>query len=193
MNSISSNKQEDFFDKFPILETDRFILKELTDVYLPHIIEVMLEKETMEYSGMIIINPDKQAKMFLGKVKDMYESKKGIRWAIIDKTTGSYIGDIGYYNIEIYSKHTELGYTISNQYWRKGIATECINKLTEFALNEFGMNKIVLMIDDRNKKSINLANKIGFKHDGILREEHYLKDNDEYISMNIFSKLKREF
>ncbi len=193
MNGINSIKQEEFFNKYPNLETDRFILTELTDVYLSNIIEVMLDKETMEYSGMIIINAEKQAKMFLGKVNDMYKDKKGIRWAITCKGTGKYVGDIGLYNIDIYSNRTEIGYTLSKQYWRQGVATECIDRLTEFAFNEFGMNKIILMIDDRNKKSINLAKKLRFNYDGILREEYYLKDSDEYISMNIFSKLKREY
>lgn len=182
-----------FFYEFPNLETDRFFLTEFTDEYISNLMQVMSDKETMEYSGMIITNPEKQAQIFLKRVEDMYENKKGIRWAIIDKVTEKYVGDIGFYNIDLYSKHTEMGYTISKEYWRKGIASECINKLTSFALNEFNMNKVILMIDDRNKKSINLANKLGFNHDGILREEYYLKDTDEYISINIFSKLKKEY
>jgi RimJ/RimL family protein N-acetyltransferase len=190
---MNNNNQDKFFSTFPKLETERFILKEFTHIYLPNLIKVMSDKETMKYSGMIIIDVEKQAKLFVRKVKEMYEAKKGIRWAIIDKNAGQYIGDIGFYNIDFYSNRTELGYIIFKKFWRQGIATECINRLTKFAFEEFGMHKIILMIDNRNIKSFNLANKLGFKHDGILREEYYNRYDNEYVSMNIFSKLKSEY
>ncbi|MDF2880786.1 MAG: hypothetical protein K0R54_1343 [Clostridiaceae bacterium] len=189
---MNFNDRYQYFNTLPQLETYRFYLKQLSDAYLPDLIEVMSDEETMKYSGMIIVNAEEQAKNIFKKIETTYKSKHGIRWAVIDKKTESYVGDIGFYNIDFYANHTELGYTISKKYWRQGVATECINELEKFAFTKLKLNKITLMIDDKNYKSKNLAEKLNYKYDGMLREEFYRKDTNEYINMDIYSKLKNE-
>jgi ribosomal-protein-alanine N-acetyltransferase len=192
MNILDNTERNKYFNLFPQLETNRFYLKQLTDEYLTDLIEVMSDEETMKYSGMIIVNPTEQAQKILKKIENLYQSKQAIRWAIIHKKSKSYMGDIGFYNIDFYANHTELGYTVSKRYWREGIATECINRLEKFAFNELELNKITLMIDDKNYKSKNLAEKLNYKYDGILRDEFYRYDTNEYVSMLIFTKIKKD-
>ena len=80
----------------------------------------------------------------------MYKEKKGIRWAIINKESKEFIGDIGLYNIDFYSNNTEIGYTIEKNFWGKGVASECIKAIENFAFEILDMNRIIDMIDSNN-------------------------------------------
>lgn len=185
MESLSNEGRYNYFNEFPELETERFYLKEFKDVYLNDLSEMVSDEETMKYSGMKVENVIEYAKEFMSRVESTYKIRQGLRWAILDKNTESFVGEIGFYNINLNGNFTELGYTIKKTCWRQGVATECINELSNFAFNKLGMDKISLMINDKNHKSINLAFKLNFK------QENQLK-NTSSSTMSIFSKLKKD-
>ncbi|WP_040213742.1 GNAT family N-acetyltransferase [Clostridium polynesiense] len=180
------------FNNFPELITDRFYLKEISLNYRNDFIELMGDEEAMALSGTEVTDVEKQVDMYFEKVKAMYEAKKAIRWAIIDKETGEFSGEIGLYNIDFYSNNTEVGYTIKRDCWRKGIALECSRKVSEFAFQEIQMNKIIAMIDSRNRPSIKLVEKQGFHKDGVLREHYYNHKDEVYVDICVYSLLKKD-
>ncbi len=181
------------FEEFPTLETKRFILSRYNEIFLKDIEDLFSDKEVMKYSGTEIIDAKKQAKMYLEKVEMMYKNKEGIRWGIVDKTTNEFLGDIGLYNIDLYSNNTEIGYTVVKHQWREKIASECIERLLKFAFKELYMNKIIAMIDRDNFPSIALVKKIGFCEDGVLREHYYNYQMGEYGNISVYSMLRKEY
>lgn len=95
-NQLLENKIEKFFLEFPIFETKRFILKEIEEKYKENFINLFSDEDVMKYSGTEVSNPEKQVDFYLKKVKVMYNEKKGIRWAIVNKESKEFIGDIGF-------------------------------------------------------------------------------------------------
>lgn len=186
------NHLERIFGEFPVIETNRFILKEISEIYRENFIEIFSDEEVMKYSGIEVSDPKKQADFYLRKVEAMYNNKKGIRWAIINKESGEFIGDIGFYNIDFYSNNAEIGYTIVKKFWRQGVASECIKVVQNFAFENLNMNRIVAMIDSNNTSSIKLSEKLGFHKDGVLREHYYNKSKDEYINICVYSLIKND-
>ncbi|HAT4245019.1 TPA: GNAT family N-acetyltransferase [Clostridium perfringens] len=189
---MGENKREKVFLEFPIIESERFILKEIEEKHRNHFISLFSDEDIMKYSGTEVYNPEKQVEFYFKKVKLMYKEKKGIRWAIINKESKAFIGDIGLYNIDFYSNNTEIGYTIEKNFWRKGVASECIKAIENFAFKILNMNRIIAMIDSNNTSSIKLSEKLGFHKDGILREHYYNKSKDEYINICVYSLIKSD-
>ena len=189
---MGENKREKVFLEFPIIETERFILKEIEEKHSNHFISLFSDEDIMKYSGTEVYDPEKQVEFYFKKVKLMYKEKKGIRWAIINKESKAFIGDIGLYNIDFYSNNTEIGYTIEKNFWRKGVASECIKAIENFAFEILDMNRIIAMIDCNNISSIKLSEKLGFHKDGILREHYYNKSKDEYINICVYSLIKSD-
>ncbi|WP_291578313.1 GNAT family N-acetyltransferase [Clostridium sp. UBA6640] len=181
------------FEEFPTLETKRFILCRYNEIFLKDIEELFSDKEVMKYSGTEIIDAKKQANMYLEKVEMMYRNKEGIRWVIVDKITNEFLGDMGLYNIDLYSNNTEIGYTVVRRHWREKIASECIERLLKFVFKELYMNKIIAMIDRDNFPSIALAKKIGFCEDGVLREHYYNYQVGGYGNISVYSMLRKEY
>lgn len=186
------NKVEKSFLEFPVIETNRFLLKEISEIYREDFIKLFSDEEVMKYSGTEVSNPEKQADFYLKQVEVMYNEKKGIRWAIINKENDEFIGDIGFYNIDFYSNNTEIGYTIVKKFWRQGVASECIKAMENFAFESLNMNRIIAMIDSNNISSIKLSEKLDFHKDGVLREHYYNKSKDEYISISVYSLIKND-
>lgn len=181
------------FEEFPTLETKRFILCRYDKSLLKDIEKLFSDKEVMKYSGTEIINAKKQANMYLDKIDVMYKNKEGIRWAIIDKISNEFLGDIGFYNIDLYSNNMEIGYTVVRNHWREKVASECIDRILKFAFKELYMNKIVAMIDKDNFPSIALIKKMGFSEDGVLREHYYNYQAGGYSNVIVYSMLEREY
>ena len=189
---MGENKREKVFLEFPIIETERFILKEIEEKHSNHFISLFSDEDIMKYSGTEVYDPEKQVEFYFKKVKLMYKEKKGIRWAIINKESEAFIGDIGLYNIDFYSNNTEIGYTIEKNFWRKGVASECIKAIENFAFETLDINRIIAMIDCNNISSIKLSEKLGFHRDGILREHYYNKSKDKYINICVYSLIKSD-
>ena len=61
---------------------------------------------------------------------------------------------------------------------------------TELFDNDF--NRLVIHTDVLNLKSANVAQKMGYVHEGILRQEIYSEPNNRYRDINVFSKLKSD-
>lgn len=191
-NQFLQNEIERSFLEFPIIETKRFRLKKLVDEYKESLINLFSDDDVMKYSGTEVLDAEKQAEFYLKKIKSMYKERQGIRWAIINKESNEFIGDIGLYNIDFYSNNTEVGYSILKKFWRQGVVTECIKEIEKFAFEKLNMNRIIAMIDKNNIPSIKLVEKLGFYRDGILREHYYNKSKNEYISICVYSVIKSD-
>lgn len=56
---------------------------------------------------------------------------------------------------------TELGYTFSRKYWGKGYATEAASAMVDYGQQHLKLNQIVALIDQENKASMAVADRIG--------------------------------
>jgi RimJ/RimL family protein N-acetyltransferase len=63
----------------------------------------------------------------------------------------------------------ELSYFIDNSSERQGFATEAISEILRVALEQLDFKRIFVRIISSNQGSIALANKLGFKHEGLHR------------------------
>lgn len=88
--------------------------------------------------------------------------KYGFGWYSIF-SGNNFVGRVGLFWNNFQPSRVELGYTIREEYWGKGIATAA----SAFVINHFFNLKIateiVATIEDENLPSIRVAQKLGFK------------------------------
>ncbi|AHG21786.1 GNAT family acetyltransferase [Chania multitudinisentens RB-25] len=87
-------------------------------------------------------------------------------WAVREKISGSYIGDIGFadYHREINPvlDAPEIGWALSSTAHGKGYATEALQAALAWASEHLSPRKTVCIISPENQPSIRLATKMGF-------------------------------
>ena len=100
---------------------------------------------------------------------------------------------IGYFRTSNYSldnKNIYIGADIHPNYWGKGIGFSIYSKFIPFLFEEYNLNKISLEVLSTNQRAISLYKKLGFKTEGIKREEIY--KNNKFVDSIIMSILKKE-
>jgi RimJ/RimL family protein N-acetyltransferase len=72
-------------------------------------------------------------------------------------------------------RDAELGYIVASAARGRGVATEMLNRLTRWAFDELGMERLTLLISIDNPASERVAEKCGYVREGVARSL-YLKD-----------------
>ena len=85
----------------------------------------------------------------------------------------------------------ELGYWLSRDAEGNGIMTRVNEKLIQTGFDSLGLNKIVIHCATENKKSRSVAERLGFKPDGILRQNQWLYDH--FVDHVEYSLLKSDY
>ncbi|MBX2905050.1 MAG: GNAT family N-acetyltransferase [Taibaiella sp.] len=80
------------------------------------------------------------------------------------------IGGIGMHDWNRDTKCAQVGYWIAKEHEGKGIVARSVAALLDYLFEAVGINKAEIRFVVANKRSAALANRLGFKTEGILRQ-----------------------
>lgn len=114
-------------------------------------------------------------------------------FAIINKDTQDYIGEIGFTKTMEYTYGNVMnpGYFIKQEYWSKGIVTEAARAIINYAFNNLGTIKIESGCLVENKGSEKVMKKLGMTKEAEFRK-HTLLNNMLYDRVE-YRLLKKEW
>lgn len=125
-------------------------------------------------------------------IKEQTESPNNAVLIIEDKKTNRPIGFGGLYDIHLTARKAELRILIGEKdYWGKGYGTETVELLTFYGFDRLHLNRIWLGVTDENKAAIRVYEKVGYKVEGILRQDIYR--NSRYYNSIRMSILREEY
>ena len=90
-------------------------------------------------------------------------------WTITVAADASVIGTVG--ATERRTGVTEIGYMLVRSAWGQGYAREAVTRLLDRLIHEEGMRRICADVDPDNAASIALLEHLGFRREGLLRDE----------------------
>ncbi|AOY76741.1 GNAT family N-acetyltransferase [Clostridium formicaceticum] len=178
-------------NEFPILRTERLILRKLTEEDASSLFKYWSDNEVTRYMNINTFTNTCEARNMINLLNILFEKKQAIRWGIYSKTLECLIGTCGYNSGLKQEEYIgEIGYELGSHYWGKGFMAEALNAILDYGFKDLNLNRIEAYVMLENEKSINLLEKLYFQKEGILREHGCYKNGfwDEYI----FSLLKRD-
>lgn len=104
---------------------------------------------------------------------------------------GKLVGSVGYHYWDFELGTTELGYWLAQPYTGKGIMTRVVRAMTDDALFDLGLNRFVIHCAVGNTASAAIPQRLGFVHEGIIREAQWLYDR--YVDWNVYAMLADEW
>ncbi len=108
-------------------------------------------------------------------------------FGIFRKEDGVNIGELELFNIlRMDYDWGMMGYSIHNQYFRRGYAKESVQAVTDFFFYHLHYHRIELHINVDNKPSLQLAESAGFRYE-CTREAFYY-ENGKWTDMLIYFK-----
>ncbi|HUI28758.1 MAG TPA: GNAT family protein [Candidatus Acidoferrales bacterium] len=104
-------------------------------------------------------------------------------------------GLVSTHQIDWMNQRTSIGYWIKAGMANKGIITESTAVVMEYVFEKLNLHRIYIQAATGNAPSNRVIQKLGFKHEGVLREnerlrEHYLDHNIYGMTKGDFSKIK---
>lgn len=179
------------FNPFPIIETERLLLRRLLENDLDEIIELRGNPENMVYIPRPLVSTKEEALAHYKVIDDKINSNEGINWAITLKENPKMIGLMGFYRIKPENFRAEIGYMILPQFNGKGYTTEAIKAIVTYGFDVIRLHSIEGVIDPRNLASERVLQKNGFVKEAHLIENEFAMG--KFWDTVIYSLLQRNF
>ena len=91
-------------------------------------------------------------------------------WAVADIETDRCVGMVNYHDGRMRDKRADIGYIVTPARHRQGIATEAVVAMLDHCFGELGLHRVQAFIEPENAASRALAEKLGFRREGLLRD-----------------------
>ncbi|SFQ41281.1 ribosomal-protein-alanine N-acetyltransferase [Psychrobacillus psychrotolerans] len=182
---------EKIYSDLPILETERLILRKVTEEDIEDMYLYGSDEEVSKYVTWNTHETIADTKGFVEFVLNKYENKQVSPWGIEYKENGKFIGTIDFVWWQPNHKIAEIGYVISKDYWGKGLTTEVAKELVKFGFEEMDLVRVQARCDVENIASARVMEKAGMTLEGIIRKGIFVKG--EHRDLKMYSILKEEF
>ncbi|TAF71009.1 MAG: N-acetyltransferase [Flavobacterium sp.] len=177
------------FSPFPILETERLILRRVLPSDVKEMFELRSNPETMKYIPRPLLTNHEEALAHIQMMEDKIETNEGINWAITLKGYDTMLGVIGHYRIKPEHYRAEVGYMILPEYHGKGITTEAVQCVVDYGFNTMQLHSIEGVIDPENGASEKVLQKCGFVKEAHFKENEYF--DGKFIDAVVYSILNK--
>jgi len=179
------------FSHFPTLETDRLLLRKMTPQDVTALLKHFGNPEVIKFIDMQPIKTIEQADEWLRWMGGFFAARDGLRWGVVLKADGSFIGSGGLHNWNKEANYAELGFDIAAEQWRQGYATEVASALIEFGWNQLNLNRIEADILQGNLGSGLVLEKLGFRKEGVLRQR--VRKGGKYYDIYLYGLLRSDY
>ena len=179
------------FSSFPVLYTHRFHLRRIQPSDADAFFQIKSDPEVTVCYGREPHCSLQDTQAWFQSLEDNYTRRKGILWAIISKTRDVAIGSCNYWPLDPESNCAEIGYELNRTAWGQGIMSEVLPAVISFGFKELGLNRIEATPLAKNGRSSNVLVKLGFTHEGTLRQRVLFRGF--YEDLIYFSLLRNEW
>lgn len=158
-----------------IVETERFLLREIQDTDAPHLFALDSDPKVHRYLGNKPFTSLSQSEETVRLVRSQYLENGIGRWAVIDKRTGEFIGWSGLKlekQLRPERVYYDLGYRLKPAYWGQGIATETAKAALKYGFETLLLSEICAAAHCDNHASNAVLQKVGL----LFRETFHHED-----------------
>jgi ribosomal-protein-serine acetyltransferase len=113
----------------------------------------------------------------------------GFQTAIVDPVR--IVGMVGFHAVDWHNRCTSIGYWLAQEAEGSGTMTQAVGALVDHAVGHWGLNRVEIRTDVENVRSRALAERLGFRHEGTLRQAISLADG--YHDDALYAMLARDW
>ena len=156
-----------------ILETDRLVLREMTDGDFPALCRMLQDREVM-YAYEHAFS-DQEAWDWLRRQQERYRTDGFGLWAVVEKCSGEMVGQCGltWQELGDGTRVPEVGYLLEKAAWHRGYAAEAARACRDYAMDRLGFGEVYSIIRDNNLASQKVARRNGMRERGSFVKRYY--------------------
>lgn len=151
------------FAPFPVLRTERLILRQLVINDDREIFALRSDSEINKYLDRQVSKTIDEARAFINKVNKNINKNNSLYWAITLRDKNILIGTICLFSFSDETDNCEIGYELLTNFQGQGIMKEAAEKVIGYAFNTINVQKIEAFFHRNNQRSVRLLDKLSFK------------------------------
>jgi ribosomal-protein-serine acetyltransferase len=109
------------------------------------------------------------------------------RGVVVD---GQIVGMVGMARVDAENHCAEIGYWLDEAHRGRGLMTAAVAALVDLAFDDWQLNRVEIRTDVENLPSRALAERLGFRYEGVLRQAYWV--GDRYSDDAVYSMLADE-
>ena len=167
--------------EFPIIKTDRILMREITDLDLENIFKGLSNPSIIEHYGISFNNVEETKEQMIWFADD-----KQMWWAICSIDNQTFYGAGGLNDINDVENKAESGLWLLPDFWGRGIMKEVLPLICDYGFKNLKLNRIEGFVETENLNCKNAMSKLDFKHEGTIKDCEM--KNGKAISVDIYAK-----
>jgi ribosomal-protein-alanine N-acetyltransferase len=149
------------------IETERLIFREIVFSDKEGMFALDRDPEVHKYLGNLPVRNREETEDIIKYIRQQYADNGIGRWAIIDKSSGDFVGWGGFKLVKElingHSNYYDLGYRFIRKYWGRGFATESAIASIHYGFENLNLNEIYAFTEKGNEGSVNVLEKAGMR------------------------------
>jgi RimJ/RimL family protein N-acetyltransferase len=180
-----------FPDRFPMLTTERLVLRETADRDVEAVFAMESDSVAMRYWSRPPIREIAEARASVERARGLFAARAALRWSITHPEDDRMVGHLSLFNFSEQSGRADIGYGLVREHWGRGLMHEALTAVVDFAFGPLGLRRLEADIDPRNQASLRVLERLGFTREGLLRERWQV--GDEISDTAFLGLLAREW
>jgi ribosomal-protein-alanine N-acetyltransferase len=176
------------FGPFPVLTTERLVLRRITKNDAQELFMMRSDEEIMRY----ICKPKPQSPEdvlpLVDKIDGLINNNEGIAWAMTLKGDGRMMGHISIHVIIKEHHRAEVGYMMPKEYHGMGLMDEALKAVLDYGFERLQLHSFEANVSPENTRSRKLLEKNNFKEEAHFKENFYWEG--EFLDSVIYSLLR---
>lgn len=174
---------------FPILETERLILRQIVPEDINHIHNGLSNPDVIIYYG-VSYETLEATKEQMDWYTELENNETGIWWAICSKDQHTFYGAGGFNGISKEHRKAEIGFWLLPEFWGQGLMQEAFPVICRYGFDKLNLHRIEGFVDSDNKNCKKAIERMKFKLEGTMRECE-IKEG-KYLNVDLYSRLSSD-
>ncbi len=175
------------FDPFPIIETDRLILRRTESEDARDYFALRSSPEAMKHICKPLHKSIDDTIKMIDNINEMISTNEGISWAVCFKSDHKMIGSVSFHRIEKEHYRAEIGYMLHPKFWQQGIVSEAVKAIIDYGFKILNLHSIEAHIDPTNVGSEKVLQKFKFEKEAYFKENYFY--DGQFLDTAVYSLL----
>jgi RimJ/RimL family protein N-acetyltransferase len=156
----------------PPLADDQIRLEPLTQAHVPAFVELIQEEEIQRFTLVPSSADEAFVKSWLRRYEEGWHDGSRAGFAANDHA-GRFLAFAAIVDLDLEAREGEIGYLTAPAARGRGVAVRAVRLLTDWSFERLGLERLELHIDAANGASERVAERAGYRRDGVLRSKHF--------------------
>jgi RimJ/RimL family protein N-acetyltransferase len=157
----------------PPLADDAIRLEPLARAHLADFLELIADAAVKRFTLVPSGADEAFVRGWLGRYEAGWGDASRAGFCVRTASNGAFLGFAAVVRLDLGSREGEIGYMIAPAARGRGASARAVELLTRWGFDELGLERLELRIDVANTASERVAERAGYRRDGVLRNVHF--------------------